>query len=147
MGTMETRIFLPGAREKLINDRSKECSGSLKRGNFKEDKAKPPAPPPPPPPEATCFPLSKSDLWESMIRGKRKGRKKEGKGERGQEWRGGKEDGGGERWGRKEDGGRRGHVLSRKRKEMKKVPFDISYLVNVHSLSNFSPQHGFFFFF
>lgn len=30
---------------------------------------------------------------------------------------------------------------------MRKVPFDISYLVNVHSLSNFSPQHGFFFFF
>lgn len=97
MGTMETRIFLPGAREKLINDRSKECSGSLKRGNFKGDKANPPAPPP----EATCFPLSKSDLWESMIREKRKGRKKEGKGERG--LKGGKEDGGGKKMG--EEGG------------------------------------------
>ena len=46
-----------------------------------------------------------------------------------------------------EDGGRRGRVLSRKKKEMEKVPFDISHLVNVHSLSNFSPQHRFFFFF
>lgn len=46
-----------------------------------------------------------------------------------------------------EDGGRRGPVLSRKKKEMEKVPFDISHLVNVHSLSNFSPQHRFFFFF
>lgn len=46
-----------------------------------------------------------------------------------------------------EDGGRRGPVLSRKKKETEKAPFDISHLVNVHSFSNFSPQHRFFFFF
>ena len=40
----------------------------------------------------------------------------------------------------------RGRVLSRKKKEMKKVPLDISHLVNVHSLPNFSQQHRFFFF-
>lgn len=31
-------------------------------------------------------------------------------------------------------------LLSQKRKEMRKVPFDINHLVNVHFLSNFSLQ-------
>lgn len=54
MGTMETRIFLPGAREKLINNRSKACSGCLQPGNLRRGT---PLPHPSPPREATCFPL------------------------------------------------------------------------------------------